>query len=139
VPGGTANAAGEVISYVITVQNTGNATLTGVAVTDPYADPGSIVRGPAVVGDNDGLLETGETWNPRLPPAAPKARPAAPKARQTPAGMIHGTRTWGPPGTGSRSALRLPRTGGTQPCDSVNAPGTAVTVMGNGQARSPST
>ena len=38
-------------------------TLTGVAVTDPYADAGSIVRGADVVGDNDGLLEVGETWS----------------------------------------------------------------------------
>ena len=50
------------ISYTITVANTGNATLTGVTVTDPYADAGSIVRGADVVGDNDALLEVGETW-----------------------------------------------------------------------------
>ncbi|MGI8981137.1 MAG: DUF7507 domain-containing protein, partial [Pirellulaceae bacterium] len=63
VPGGTADAAGEVISYTITLQNTGNQTLTGVIVTDPYADPGSIVRGPdAPGGNNDNLLEVGETW-----------------------------------------------------------------------------
>ena len=62
VPGGTADAAGEQISYVITVANTGNTTLDGVTVTDPYADAGSIVRGADVVGDNDGLLEVGETW-----------------------------------------------------------------------------
>ena len=51
------------INYTITVQNTGNVTLTGVTVTDPFADavPG-IVRGADVVGDNDGLLEVGETW-----------------------------------------------------------------------------
>jgi hypothetical protein len=62
VPGGTADTAGEKISYVITVQNTGNTTLTGVTVADPYADAGSIVRGADVVGDNDALLEVGETW-----------------------------------------------------------------------------
>ena len=32
-------------------------------MTDPYADAGSIVRGADVVGDNDGLLEVGETWS----------------------------------------------------------------------------
>ena len=61
--GGAADSAGDVINYAITVANTGNVTLTGVTVTDPYADAGSIVRGADVVGDNDALLEVGETWS----------------------------------------------------------------------------
>ena len=37
------DAAGDVINYTITVENTGNQTLTGLTVTDPFADdpPGS--------------------------------------------------------------------------------------------------
>ena len=31
-------------------------------MTDPNADAGTIVRGADVVGDNDGLLDVGETW-----------------------------------------------------------------------------
>src|SRR4029077_7829028 len=58
-----ADQAGDVIHYAITVANTGNATLTGVTVTDPFADaPPGIVRIADVVGDNDNLLEVGETW-----------------------------------------------------------------------------
>src|SRR5262249_37016589 len=60
--GATVDQAGDRINYRITVQNTGNTTLTGVTVTDPFADAGSIVRGADVVGDNDALLEVGETW-----------------------------------------------------------------------------
>ncbi len=57
-----ADEADDVINYVITVQNTGNMTLTDVTVADPYADAGSIVRGLDVVGDDDDMLEVGETW-----------------------------------------------------------------------------
>ncbi len=67
VPGGTANAAGEVISYDITVANVGNTNLTGITVTDP-----SVSNLAAVDANFDGFndgdinhdnqLSTGETW-----------------------------------------------------------------------------
>jgi uncharacterized repeat protein (TIGR01451 family) len=69
VPGGTADAAGETISYTLAVSNTGNVTLSGIQVTDPYADAGSIqaVLGADLthnIGDtnNDGNLDLTETW-----------------------------------------------------------------------------
>ena len=60
VPGGTAHVAGEVITYDIVVQNTGNQTLTGVVVSDPFVS--DLTRIADASGDNDGLLEVGETW-----------------------------------------------------------------------------
>ena len=60
VPGGTANVAGELISYTIRVTNTGNQTLTGVTLTDPFVT--DLTRVADVVGDDDDRLEVGETW-----------------------------------------------------------------------------
>jgi uncharacterized repeat protein (TIGR01451 family) len=60
VAGGTANAAGEVISYAISVQNTGNQTLTGVTVADPFISNLALVADAA---SSDGELDVGETWS----------------------------------------------------------------------------
>ncbi|MFN5241997.1 MAG: hypothetical protein ACK5WC_00530, partial [Aphanizomenon sp.] len=49
------NAVGDVINYTISVENTGNQTLTGVTVTDNFAT--GLTRGIDTVGDNDDLLE----------------------------------------------------------------------------------
>ncbi|MEK7344573.1 MAG: hypothetical protein AAB176_02670 [Pseudomonadota bacterium] len=59
VAGGTANAAGEVINYTIAVSNTGNQTLTGVSVTDPFISDLTRVEDAATT-DNE--LDVGETW-----------------------------------------------------------------------------
>ena len=66
VPGGTANAAGEVISYDITVANVGNTNLTGITVSDPsVSNLAAVTSGGFNVGDtnHDNQLSTGETWH----------------------------------------------------------------------------
>jgi uncharacterized repeat protein (TIGR01451 family) len=60
VAGGTANAAGEVIDYTIAVSNTGNQTLTGVTVADPFISNLTLVADAASA---DGELDVGETWS----------------------------------------------------------------------------
>src|SRR5881396_3836545 len=63
-----ADSAGDVIHYTISVQNTGNVALTGLLLTDPNADVGSIL--PVTSGgyntgdsDHDNIFDAGETWN----------------------------------------------------------------------------
>src|ERR1041385_7185859 len=65
VPGGTADHAGEVISYAITVANVGDVNLTGITVTDPsVSNLAPVVSGGFNAGDtnHDNQLSTGETW-----------------------------------------------------------------------------
>jgi uncharacterized repeat protein (TIGR01451 family) len=66
VPGGTADVAGETISYTMAVTNTGNAAIAGVVVTDAFTSN----EAPVLVGgfnsgdaDTDGLLDVSETWH----------------------------------------------------------------------------
>jgi uncharacterized repeat protein (TIGR01451 family) len=66
VPGGTANAVGEVISYDVTVANVGNTDLTGITVTDPsVTNLAPVLSGGFNIGDtnHDNVLSTGETWD----------------------------------------------------------------------------
>jgi uncharacterized repeat protein (TIGR01451 family) len=65
VPGGTANHAGEVISYAITVANVGDVNLTGITVTDPsVSNLNPVLSSGFNVGDtnHDNQLSAGETW-----------------------------------------------------------------------------
>src|SRR5439155_1610030 len=64
VADGTADKAGDVVNYTITVTNTGNISLTGLAVTDQVESyAGTTVSGPASGdGNGNGVLDVGETW-----------------------------------------------------------------------------
>ena len=54
VPGGTADAAGETISYTMAVTNPGNAAIAGVVVSDPFmTDVAPVLIGAFNVGDTD--------------------------------------------------------------------------------------
>ena len=59
-PGGIADEAGDIITYRILLTNNGELTLTGVTVTDPFAD--TLVRAADAIGDNDNDFEVGEQW-----------------------------------------------------------------------------
>jgi hypothetical protein len=61
VPGGTADTAGEVISYTIDVANDGKVSLTTAVVSDPSVS--DLTRGVDIVGNNDNILDVGETWH----------------------------------------------------------------------------
>ncbi|KAI9549781.1 LOW QUALITY PROTEIN: putative leukotoxin translocation ATP-binding protein LktB-like [Daphnia sinensis] len=71
VPGGTANVVGEVITYTITVQNTGNQMLTGVTVSDPMISDLMLVADAASA---DGELDVGESWTWTAPPCGDPGR-----------------------------------------------------------------
>ena len=61
VPGGTADTAGEVITYTFHIDNTGNTNQTGVTLTDPSVS--DLTRLADIVGNNDNVLNVGEVWS----------------------------------------------------------------------------
>jgi uncharacterized repeat protein (TIGR01451 family) len=66
VPGGTADHAGEVISYDIAVANAGHSDLTGITVTDPsVSNLAPVLSSGFNSGDtnHDNKLTAGETWH----------------------------------------------------------------------------
>src|SRR6478752_5467799 len=65
VAGGTADVAGETISYTLAVTNPGNAAIANVVVDDPFTtNEAPVLSGTFNVGDTDqdNLLDVGETW-----------------------------------------------------------------------------
>jgi uncharacterized repeat protein (TIGR01451 family) len=54
----TVDNAGDVVNYTITVANAGNVTLTGVVLTDEFANA-TLFSGDA---DSDSQLDVGESW-----------------------------------------------------------------------------
>src|SRR5439155_569514 len=61
--GNQVKAATDVINYNIVLANTGNVSLTGVTVSDPFATTVSATHtdtGSGTHGDN--ILDVGETW-----------------------------------------------------------------------------
>jgi uncharacterized repeat protein (TIGR01451 family) len=60
VADGTADHAGDVINYAITVANDGNMTLTTPVVSDPAASSLTLVSGDT---NSNGKIDVGETWN----------------------------------------------------------------------------
>ena len=77
VPGGTADVAGETISYTLAVTNQGNAAIANVVVDDPFTtNEAPVLSGTFNTGDTDqdNLLDVGETWQSR--PAIRSRRPS---------------------------------------------------------------
>ena len=56
----TIDHVGQVVPYTITVANTGNVTLTGLAVTDPLCDAAPVLTSGDTGGDT--VFSTGEAW-----------------------------------------------------------------------------
>ncbi|MFL5097927.1 MAG: hypothetical protein ACJ8ES_21700, partial [Xanthobacteraceae bacterium] len=61
VAGGTADHAGEIITYSFKLYNVGDKSLTGITLTD--ASVSDLTRGVDIVGNNDNILDVGETWS----------------------------------------------------------------------------
>jgi uncharacterized repeat protein (TIGR01451 family) len=61
IDGGTADTAGEIISYSFTLSNTGNTAQTGITLVD--ASVSNLTRGVDLIGNNDTILHVGEVWS----------------------------------------------------------------------------